>query len=265
MKKLILIFLAIFMLAGCTGNKGSEAPVDNGNTETETKTEEVIFPYEETEGYWVLLKGGAYFRIYKLDNGLYCFEEGDFKDYTTGEIVPTGCEDTGNDHYVFKTYYKEMNNLSRDIEIDLHQLENDFIEIDGEIYCRVGTDEAQAKMANDWYLQNSFVDLLTGYWNGDFNEFTYVGKNDDGDFVMVFGLYDSEPGGTWVIDKLERDPASGVYTVTLTDLYTRSKELTATFDIGNANQGEIRINGDLYTYAGETLEEAYDVYAAKFH
>ncbi|MBR3226963.1 MAG: hypothetical protein IKF68_00295 [Erysipelotrichaceae bacterium] len=259
MKKLITVFFAILLLWGCTGEKKPEEPVTNGNKETEPE-KETVFPYEEVTGYWIIQDGGEYFRIYQKDDGLYCFEEGDFKDYTSGEIVPTGCEEDGKQEFVFKTYYKDMNDLARDIRIDLNYLEQDCIVIDGTYYARVGTDRAQAKLANDWYIKKNFTETFSGYWNGGFNRFVYIGQSEE-DCVMTFGLYDSEPGPGWIIDTIDKDKTTGIYMALLIDQMTHSSISEHTFDVSGADNGEIRIDGELYHFAGEDFNAAYNDYS----
>ena len=110
-------------------------------------------------------------------------------------------------------------------------------------------------------MANSFTATLQGYWNakGD-NVFVYVGADEEeGTFVIVPGRYDSEPGGTWIIDKLDKQNGTQ-YVVHVHSLYDSSNTRTFTFDLAGVPDAKIKFESYDMHYADLSFEKAYDDY-----
>lgn len=273
MKKLLILVLILFMLCGCTGNNTNE-PEPNNNTNTNTnntdnpKPNDVVqgddFPFEEMEGYWTNTKGGSFLRIYKNDKGDYCFEDGDFKDFSTGEVGIISIEKTGEKTYFFKTKHYELGDLIGDKVIDITNLDMYKILVGEDEYVYCGPDFYQANLANNWYINYSFMEKLMGYWNSDVdNSFVCFSSYPDGTFLFTPGLYDSEPGGTGVVDYFEL-LVGNEYNLHVHNEDDDTMTYLYEIDLTNVANKKIVVEGLSMHYAGEDFDTAYADYQKNF-
>ena len=114
MRKLIILVLIIFVLCGCSGGGGEKPNPNNSDTPQNTDNPQSDieqgddFPISEMEGYWTCTKGNAYLKIYKNESGDYVFEEGNFADFSTGEIRIESVEKTAENTYYFNQTEEEI-------------------------------------------------------------------------------------------------------------------------------------------------------------
>lgn len=268
MKKILVLFLILFMVCGCTGNNNEKPEPNNNTNNTGTPQNDVDqgndFPFEEMEGYWTCTKGNSYLQIYQNESGDYVFEEGNFKDFSTGEVRIEAIEKTGEKTYYFKTYYYEMGDLKGDKVIDITNLDMYKILIEGDEYVYCGPDFYQATLANDWYITYSYMEKLMGYWDGDTdNSFVCFGANPDGTFFLTPGLFDSEPGGTWEIDYFELVEGNK-YRIHVYSPEDLSVDDFYEIDLSNVSNKKIVINGWNMHYAGEDFDTAYADYQKRY-
>ena len=262
MRKLLLLVLILFVLCGC--NKGGENPEPTNNNNTGAPENNVEqgsdFPFSEMEGYWTCTKGNAYLQIYKNESGDYVFEEGNFADFSTGEIRIESIEKTAEKTYYFKTLYYDMGDLKGDKIINIENLDmyKIFVEEDEYVYC--GPDFYQATLANNWYVTYSYVEKLMGYWNSDSdNAFVCFGANPDGTFFLTPGLYDSEPGGSWRIDFFELIEGNK-YRIHVYSPEDENINDDYEIDLSNVESQKLTLEGLGMHYAGEDFDTAYADY-----
>ena len=263
MRKLLLLVLILFVLCGC--NKGGENPEPTNNNNNTGAPENNVeqgsdFPFSEMEGYWTCTKGNAYLQIYKNESGDYVFEEGNFADFSTGEIRIESIEKTAEKTYYFKTLYYDMGDLKGDKIINIENLDmyKIFVEEDEYVYC--GPDFYQATLANNQYVTYSYVEKLMGYWNSDSdNAFVCFGANPDGTFFLTPGLYDSEPGGSWRIDFFELIEGNK-YRIHVYSPEDENINDDYEIDLSNVESQKLTLEGLGMHYAGEDFDTAYADY-----
>ncbi len=266
MKKGIILVFIILLLTACTGGKGKDDNnIDNNGGSDTPQTVEKEFPYDKLYGYWVLTDGGEYCNIFQSATGDNLFEFGDFANFTTGRVEVQSVENTKDDVFFFKLKYIDMDNLLGDKDIDIADHEEGFISIDGELYAYIGDDFSDAKWTSDYFLAQGLAEKLQGYWNEDAaNMFVYVGKDpDSGQLVLVPGLYDAEPGGTYTFTTAEKE--GEVYTLEAYLISNTSSSRKFRFDLTNYANGKIKFEDKAMHYGGADFETAYDEYAKKFH
>lgn len=267
MRKLVTLFLILFVLCGCNGtnpNNNTDTPQNNTDAPQNDVEQGNDFPFSEMEGYWTCTSGNAYLQIYKNDSGDYVFKEGDFADFSTGEIKIESIEKMGDSTYYFKTLYYEMGNLKGDKMINIANLDMYKILVENDEYVFCGPDFYQAELANQGYITNSYMKKLTGYWNSDSdNSFVCFGTNPDGKFFLTPGLYDSEPGGAWLIDHFEKTEENkySIYVFSPDDLTNND---CYAIDLSNIESKKIVIDEVGMHYAGEDFNTAYADYQKQF-
>ena len=265
MKKGIILVFIILLLTACTGGKGNDG--NNGNNGGNDTPEPVKkeFPYADLYGYWVLADGGEYCNIYQGATGDDMFEFGDFNSFTTGRVQIESYENTKDDVFYFKLKYIDMDNLLGDKYIDIADYKEGFITIDDELYTYIGDDYSDAAWTSNYFLAQGLAETLEGYWNEvEYNMFVYVGKDpDSGQLVLVPGLYDSEPGGTYTFSSVEK--TGEVYVVDCYLIVNTSSNRKFTFDLTDFANGKIKFEGKAMYYGGPDFETAYGEYAKKHH
>ena len=263
MKKGIILVLIVLLLAGCNGGtKKPENGGDNGGgNDTPTEKTEVKFPFAQTYGYWVKTDGEGFLNLYQNETGADTFDFGDFGNYYSGRIQIESYEETAENLFRFKIKYLDNSNLLGEKSIDISELEDNMLIIDDEYYTFISLDYSEADDAARWFRANSLVNKLNGYWNENKNNlFVYVGKNDEaGDFVLVPGLYESEPGGTYVIDGV--DHAGSHYAADCHLMYDPSSTRTFSFDLTDLANGKIEFEGKSMYYGGIDFDTAYAAYS----
>ena len=260
MKKILILLIMLLMFTACTNGDEPETPVKD-NPEVK---EEINFPFEELEGYWVSQSGNGYFLVYKNDANEYSFKEGDFDGFETGEIDIRSIEKMGDTKYYFETKYIDMNGLIGNKVIDIKELEMSYIQIEEDKYVFVGFDEYQAKLAHKARLFALYYDKLIGIWNGDdTNDFVSFFIQDD-EFMLAPGLYDSDGFGSLAIHSYIWVEGAK-YEVAAHSNQNADFLFEFELDLKDIDNDKIIYNGVSMHFGGTDFNSAYEEYAKRFH